>query len=442
MKVAIFGCLHGKLNEMYQAVERHENQTGTKIELIIVCGDCQTIRHYDDLRCLSVPHKYKKVGDFHEYYSGRRKIPKLTIFVGGNHEASNYLMTLPYGGWVCDNFYYLGYAGVIKYKGFRIAGVSGIYNYHNCNKGRFERMPLDNQSIRSIYHTRRLDVFRLQLLSMNADENNPIDFFLSHDWPARVYNHGDLNQLLRFKPAFRADVNSRDGLGNPLTEPLITQLKPRRWFAAHLHCRFYAKIDHDKTRNRYTEFLSLNKIESGRRFVEFLDVTNSSDERAQQQNSQSTNSEVSHNTTKTEDEDDDGDEEETGGSRTKRLKQDDESAVEDNELYFDEEWLTILRKTIHLEADSRNNVFCPNIDDESGKAYFPTDKEIQETIDLMNATGGLKIKRNFQMTEPVIYNRPNGGPPSLDKNRSKYYPNPQHEDICSRLNLKPDLIWR
>ena len=32
----------------------------------------------------------------------------LTIFVGGNHEASNHLQELPYGGWVAPNIYYLG----------------------------------------------------------------------------------------------------------------------------------------------------------------------------------------------------------------------------------------------------------------------------------------------------------------------------------------------
>ena len=42
------------------------------------------------------------------YYSGEKKAPVLTIFIGGNHEASNYLQELPYGGWVAPNIYYLG----------------------------------------------------------------------------------------------------------------------------------------------------------------------------------------------------------------------------------------------------------------------------------------------------------------------------------------------
>jgi len=42
------------------------------------------------------------------YYSGEKTASVLTIFIGGNHEASNYLQELPYGGWVAPKIYYLG----------------------------------------------------------------------------------------------------------------------------------------------------------------------------------------------------------------------------------------------------------------------------------------------------------------------------------------------
>lgn len=390
MKVAVFGCLHGMLNEMYKAIDNHEKTNNITIDIVLVCGDCQTLRHADDLRCLSVPDKYKKLGDFHEYYSGKKKIPKLTICIGGNHEASNYLMTLPYGGWLCDNFYYLGYAGVIRYKGLRIAGLSGIYNYFNHKKGRFERMPLERESIKSVYHTRQLDVFRLQLLSKNSEQKSPIDVFLSHDWPARIYDYGNREQLLRFKPAFKQDMTSKEGLGNPMTQPLIQQLKPRRWFAAHLHCKFYAKVKHDKTDLRCTEFLSLNKIENRRNYMDILDLEPSNNK---------------------------------------------DNNITDDNIYYDEEWLTILRKTKNLESNSRDIVFCPSIENDMAKPYFPSDEEVQETLKLMIDTGGLKIHKNFAMTEPVIYNRPNGVQPSFDHERKRFYPNPQTIELQKRLKL-------
>lgn len=56
------------------------------------------------------------------YYSGEKVAPILTLFIGGNHEASNYLQELPYGGWVAPNIYYLGRAGVVRFGNLRIGG--------------------------------------------------------------------------------------------------------------------------------------------------------------------------------------------------------------------------------------------------------------------------------------------------------------------------------
>lgn len=387
------------LDEMFKEVYEHEQQRSEIIDFILVCGDCQTIRHADDLQCLSVPVKYRKIGDFPDYYSGKKTVPKLTIFVGGNHECSNYLMTLPYGGWVCDNMYYMGYSGVIRYRGLRIAGISGIFNQPDCNRGRFERMPLNQSTIRSIYHTRKLDVYRLQLLQERIS-SNPIDVMLSHDWPVKVYDYGNKQQLLRFKPGFKQDMESKQGLGNPLTRPLIFQLKPRRWFAAHLHCRFSARIIHgepdDNNEDNKTEFLSLDKIENkyknNRRnyFMEILDIE----------------------------------------PMDKNAKDDDR----DN-IYHDPEWLTILRKTAHLERYTYGDMFCPRLDEPSGQAFYPSDEDIEKTKTIMSKKG-LKIEMNFRMVEPVIYDRPGNVQVSLDTNRRLTHSNFQTDDLCSRLGIQ------
>ena len=96
------------------------------------------------------------------YYSGEKKAPVLTIFIGGNHEASNYLQELPYGGWVAPNIYYLGYAGVVNVKNLRIGGISGIFKPFDYMKGHHERAPFDKSSLRSVYHVRNIEVFRLK----------------------------------------------------------------------------------------------------------------------------------------------------------------------------------------------------------------------------------------------------------------------------------------
>lgn len=72
------------------------------------------MRDKEDFDAFECPPKYKELGQFHSYYQREKVAPILTIFVGGNHEASNYLRDLYYGGWVCENIYYLGASGVVR----------------------------------------------------------------------------------------------------------------------------------------------------------------------------------------------------------------------------------------------------------------------------------------------------------------------------------------
>ncbi|KAI0294274.1 lariat debranching enzyme, C-terminal domain-containing protein [Multifurca ochricompacta] len=186
---------------------------------------------------MAVPEKYKRMGDFHKYYSGQATAPVLTVVIGGNHEASNHLWELYHGGWLAPNIYFLGYAGCIQVNGIRIAGASGIYKQHDYQRGHFERQPYDKSTMRSIYHIREYNIRRLSLLS------SP-DVFLSHDWPRGIERFGDLNGLLRRKPFLRGDIETHQ-LGSPPLMSLLLNLKPTWWFAAHLHARFEARVRHD-----------------------------------------------------------------------------------------------------------------------------------------------------------------------------------------------------
>lgn len=150
---------------------------------------------------MAVPDKYKHMGDFSDYYHGRVKAPYPTIFIGGNHEASNYLWELYHGGWVAENIYYLGNAGVICYNGLRIGGLSGIFNSQHYNQGHYEQPPYDRSQLRSIYHVRGYDVDKLMQIQQ------PMDIFLSHDWPRGIERFGDLGALLRVKKYFYGEVS-------------------------------------------------------------------------------------------------------------------------------------------------------------------------------------------------------------------------------------------
>jgi hypothetical protein len=41
MRIAIEGCAHGALDEIYEAIRQVEKSTGTKVDLLICCGDFQ-----------------------------------------------------------------------------------------------------------------------------------------------------------------------------------------------------------------------------------------------------------------------------------------------------------------------------------------------------------------------------------------------------------------
>lgn len=105
---------------------------------------------------------YKIIQFVFRYYTGELVAPVLTIFIGGNHEASNHMQELSYGGWAAPNIYYIGLAGVINIGGIRIGGLSGIYNSKDYMRGRHELPPYSDQTKRSIYHVRQLEVFRLK----------------------------------------------------------------------------------------------------------------------------------------------------------------------------------------------------------------------------------------------------------------------------------------
>lgn len=192
---------------------------------------------------MSVPAKYRAIGDFHEYYSGTRHAPYLTLFVGGNHEASSHLMELFYGGWVAPNIYYLGSASVVRFGDLRIAGLSGIWNPGDYRKPHFERLPYGQREVRSVYHTREWDVRRL------CNVRSQVDVGISHDWPRGVEWDGDWKGLFRRKDLFEKDA--REGkLGSVAAREVLERLRPGWWFSAHLHCKFSAVVKFDEGKGK------------------------------------------------------------------------------------------------------------------------------------------------------------------------------------------------
>lgn len=102
--IAIEGCCHGELDKIYATIAEAESKSGKKVELLIgiipypqyhfnnpsllslisliVCGDFQCVKDSMDLSCVAVPQKYRKLNTFHQYVSGEKVAPILTVFIG------------------------------------------------------------------------------------------------------------------------------------------------------------------------------------------------------------------------------------------------------------------------------------------------------------------------------------------------------------------------
>eukprot|EP00466_Bigelowiella_natans_P010075 jgi/Bigna1/42722/e_gw1.67.51.1 len=245
-----FCAFAGELDKIYETIALVEKKDGIKVDVLVCCGDFQAVRNPDDLACMACPVKYREMNTFYKYFSGQKKAPVLTLYVAGNHEASNYHMELFHGGWVAPNIYYMGHANVLNVCGIRIAGLSGIYKRNHFHQGFHEKLPLNDGTMRSIYHVRETDVFRLLQVA------EPIDVFISHDWPQRIYHYGNVQHLIRRKRHFEREI-ADNSLGNPAHTKLLNILKPKYWFSAHLHVKFPAIVRHKS--GGTTRFLALGK---------------------------------------------------------------------------------------------------------------------------------------------------------------------------------------
>ncbi|XP_031417168.1 lariat debranching enzyme isoform X1 [Clupea harengus] len=375
MKIAVEGCCHGELDKIYETIRFLEDREGLKVDLLICCGDFQAVRNEGDMKCMAVPNKYRQMQTFYKYYSGEKKAPILTIFIGGNHEASNHLQELSYGGWVAPNIYYMGYAGVVRYKGIRIGGLSGIFKFHDYRKGHYEFPPYSPETLRSVYHVRNVDVFKLKQLQM------PMDVFLTHDWPQGIYHYGCIQELIRKKKFLQQEVESST-LGSPAAAELLAHLKPSYWFSAHLHVKFAAHMEHEaKGQNgpRTTKFLSLDKCLPHRDFLQVLELA-----------------------------------ERPGSSEN---------------LEYDPEWLAILKATDGLQNVSPS-IWLPPEDNGLHAKWDFTVSEADMMEVVKDLGGDLCIPENFSLTVPS-YN------PSQPQPYTQpfYGINPQTTELCATLGL-------
>lgn len=228
--------------------------------------------------------------------------------------------------------------------------------------------PYTPETIRSVYHTRNVEIFRLKQLT------NKVDIMLSHDWPSDVFKHGNLDQLLRYKPFFRDDIEA-DNIGSPPLNELMRNMKPNYWFSAHLHCKYAALVPHDD--QKVTKFLALDKCLPKKRFLQIIDMPH---------------------------------------DNTKGL-----------ELSYDAEWLAILNSTNHLTSVKNVSNYMPGPNSNERYDFAATEEEIASVLSKFE--NNLKIPNNFVKTVKEHSDNPRSHRVSIKLN-------PQTQQFCEKVNVQ------
>eukprot|EP00494_Astrolonche_serrata_P003246 UN03252 len=125
-------------------------------------------------------------------------------------------------------------------------------------------LPLNEKHKRSIYHHRDFQVWQMKQMI-----GKKVDIFLSHDWPAKISDHGNIDRLMKQKPHFAQEIKT-GSLGSPPLQELLEKIENlHTGFAAHLHCKYTAVYHHNN--GNTTKFMALDKCGKDRPFLSYIE---------------------------------------------------------------------------------------------------------------------------------------------------------------------------
>lgn len=253
---AVVGDVHGHLNAMVRLLKEWEKVNGESLDFVLQVGDFEAHRSGADLATMAAPAKYRDLGDFGDYYEGRRSMPWPLYFIGGNHESYGFLDGVG-AGQIAENIYYLGRAGRIELAGLTIVGLSGIYIEEQFD---IER-PV-TEDFGTVSNKRYIGFLESELTSLL--DGGKADVLLLHDWPSGIVPAGDL-------PMLKAHLRKTrfDSLGNDYARLLAELLEPQWVFCGHMHF-FYRSVLSE--RGPKIPVCCLANVESGADCFEVLTV--------------------------------------------------------------------------------------------------------------------------------------------------------------------------
>ncbi|MGB3507685.1 MAG: metallophosphoesterase [Microcoleaceae cyanobacterium] len=177
------------------------------------------------------PTKYRKLGDFIDFYQQRAIFPWPIWFIGGNHEPYGFLDRINPGTEITKNCYYLGRVGSVVLAGLKVVGVSGIYQEENFRVSRPEISQMNSYSNKEYIGFTESEIIQ-------ALDYKSTDILLLHDWPANIINPADAKEFEQQRRS-RGYYNL---VGNEYARMLVDELKPKLVVCGHLHKSYRNQI--------------------------------------------------------------------------------------------------------------------------------------------------------------------------------------------------------
>ncbi len=178
---AVVGDVHGHIYKMIDLLQRWENHFTQKLTFILQVGDFEPHRHEADLATMDAPKKYRKLGDFPDFYEQRMIFPCPIWLIGGNHEPYGFLDRINTGTEITHNCYYLGRVGAVILAGLKVVGVSGIYQEEKFLVTRPKISEISSYSNKDYIYFTEAEI-------MQALDYKSTDILLLHDWSADIIN--------------------------------------------------------------------------------------------------------------------------------------------------------------------------------------------------------------------------------------------------------------
>ncbi|WP_045054629.1 metallophosphoesterase [Aliterella atlantica] len=248
---AAVGDVHGHMYAMLGLLQAWESRDRQKLAFVLQVGDFEPHRQQADLATMDAPNRYRKLGEFSDFYSKKAEFPWQIYFIGGNHEPYGFLDLMPAGGEVTKNCYYLGRVGFCELAGLKIVGLSGIYR---------ENLFL---------HTARPDIAQIGSRSnkdyigfIQSDIDRALDFqsadiLMLHEWSTDTIAADDIESFQQWLPSLKYEV-----LGNEYARMLIEFLQPKLVLCGHMHKSYRNQVSFSP--GTVTDICCLANVQQGK----------------------------------------------------------------------------------------------------------------------------------------------------------------------------------